>query len=221
MASSADQSQLTKGYQAYIEDRYDESFEYLYPYEEEGPPKAKFYLAMMYMNGFGIDENLAKAKRLLEEAASKDYLDASVVLGIEYRNGYIFERDLELSRQYFEYAASKNHPQAMNEMGYLHSDDRNGLTPDYSKAFQYFLGSAYNYSGSAAPLAYMYFNGQGIETNLFEAYIWTLIALEFQDRRVNDIYPELEKALTTQEKEKAVDIATERFAIWLKNYSDE
>ena len=86
---------------------------------------AKHRLALMYINGYGVEKNISYAETLLLEAANENYSPAMVDLG----KLYLSAKDKRQSVQYFEKAAKLN-----NSDGIFHyataladKDLKNGL----------------------------------------------------------------------------------------------
>ncbi len=81
--------------------------------------QADFQKGEALMNGIGVEQNLAKAKQLLQKAAEQGHTEAQVLLG---RLHYYMpgEVDLEKTRYWWLEAAKQGHPRAQYQLAILY-----------------------------------------------------------------------------------------------------
>jgi hypothetical protein len=92
-----------------------------------GSPEAQFRLARLYERGVGVDEDLAKALELYQQAAAQDYPDAVNEIGFFYFNGALgLPLDQQKALESFRRAADLKHPEAMFNVASFADD---GLVP--------------------------------------------------------------------------------------------
>ncbi len=69
------------GIEAFKTKKFAEAMKELTPAAKAGDPKAKYYLALMYGGGFGVEQNLATALELYGEAAKKGHVPSQKEYG--------------------------------------------------------------------------------------------------------------------------------------------
>lgn len=100
-----------------------------------------FHLAVCYLHGNGVDQNLVKARRLFRIAANAGESNAAVNLGLMYLNGEGVPADPHEAKRWFELAAADENADAINALG---SIEFQGLCsfPNYRLAWALFSESA-------------------------------------------------------------------------------
>ena len=79
---------------------------------EQGDAAAQFELAGCYLQGDGVDRNLAEAARWLRRAAEQGLADAQYLLGVGYYNGDIVEQNPVAAVKWFRRAADQGYGRA-------------------------------------------------------------------------------------------------------------
>lgn len=85
-------------------------------------------LGLCYLKGFGVEKNITKGLKLLEQAASKNYAYAFNNLGKYYE-----DKDKDKSLNYYIKSANLKESYASNKVGIYYLDKK-----DYQQAFNYF-----------------------------------------------------------------------------------
>jgi TPR repeat protein len=107
---------LGGGYQSYLKGDFQAAFEEWLPLAELGDAEAQYNLGVMYDEGAGIDQDLAKAASWYRKAAEQGFVDAQTNLGMMHYAGQGITRDLAEAAEWFRRAASQGDQEAA---GYL------------------------------------------------------------------------------------------------------
>lgn len=123
-------------------------------------------LANIYFNGELVEEDMNRAKELLEKAIELGSGNAAYRLGWMYERGFLSEQpDYVKALEYYEKAASLNNADGYCRMalylanGYSGVKDADKSRECYEKAAE--LGSCF----ALVELAFLYENGDGVEKN--------------------------------------------------------
>lgn len=109
---------------------------------------------------------------MYQNSASKNYLEAQMLIGVDYLNGNGISQDYAKALEWFEKSASENYAPAQNSIGYMY---KNGhcVDQDYFKAFEWFQKAAnQNYHTGQVNLALMYKDGLGTAKDQIKALEW-------------------------------------------------
>jgi TPR repeat protein len=162
-AGDAD-AQYQLGLLNYAEGRRSEAAEWYSKASESGHPGAKCNLANLYMTGDGVAVNKEKAFDLYNEAADAGNLDAMHNLGLMYESGDGVEQNTELANELFERSA------AMGDSCSLYVLGNKTFDSDIKAAAELFnKAAAGGHTGAMCNLAFMYYNGYGVEKDLTKA----------------------------------------------------
>ena len=98
---------LGGGYQSYLKGDYKAAYEEWLPLAELGDAEAQYNLGVLYDEGSGVGQDLARAARWYHKAAAQGFVDAQTNLGIMYYHGQGVVRDLEKADHWFQKAAGQ------------------------------------------------------------------------------------------------------------------
>ncbi|WP_406741410.1 tetratricopeptide repeat protein [Acinetobacter shaoyimingii] len=79
---------------------------------QNGDAKSQYNLAIMYLNGYGVDINKSKAVEFYRKAAVQGDSDSQLQLGIRYLNGEGVSKDLNIAKEWFEKAKANGNSEA-------------------------------------------------------------------------------------------------------------
>lgn len=163
---------------------------------EQGYAEAQYALAICYMEGAGVDEDLDKAIELLEKSAAQGYEEAQGQLedcyemageaqnkNTEQKPEKIDNHMLEdiKKAQYWSEKAEQGDAIAQCRLGECYFDGI-GFMQDYDKAFDWYEKSAKQGNADAQnSLAECYLNGVGVEQDYTKAIEWFTKAAEQDD----------------------------------------
>jgi TPR repeat protein len=103
---------LGGGYQSYLKGDYQAAYEEWLPLAELGDAEAQYNLGVMYDEGAGIKQDLARAAEWYRKAAEQGFLDAQMNLGMMYYEGQGFARDCAEAASWFKRAADQGDREA-------------------------------------------------------------------------------------------------------------
>ena len=102
-----------------------------------GNIEAMYLLGKMYLDGKGIDKDVAKADKLFLESADKGYHKSQYSLGLLYLEGKGVEEDYVKAKYWFEMASSQNNANAQYKLGTMYLEGK-GVDEDMEKAKELF-----------------------------------------------------------------------------------
>lgn len=155
------------------EGRYDDALELLRPLAEGGDADAQNVLGGLYMQGWGVAQDVAEARRWYEQSAAQDNPLALYNLGGMYANGIGVERDCGRALALVHRPAEAGDPVGQVNLGALYADGGPCIAQDYSEAVRWFSAAA----GQGDPLGQhslgaMYANGTGVPQDYSAAMSW-------------------------------------------------
>jgi TPR repeat protein len=147
-----------------------------------GDPEAQYQLGSILDHGATIEgvegepgitvkADPVAAKRWYEAAAAQGHAKAQFSLGLLYQSGRLGEIDLASAERWYRAAAKQGLPQAMYNLAVIlaHRGGDSALT----KAANLYRDAAEHGFGPAAyELGLLYRDGNGVEADPVEAYVW-------------------------------------------------
>ncbi len=144
-------------------------------------PYAMRNLGVLYVNGWGVAQDYAKAREWYEKAADKGDADAMRNLGVLYANGWGVAQDDAKAREWYEKATETGDASAMNKLGALYANGQ-GVAQDYGKAREWYEKAADKGDATAMRnIGVLYANGQGVAQDYAKAYVWYKMAVNRGD----------------------------------------
>jgi len=133
-----------------------------------------FGLGVFYENGFGVQQDYAKAREWYEKAADRGDVVAMTNLGVLYENGQGVPQDYAKAREWYEKAAAKDDARA-SYLGVLYEHGR-GVPQDYVKARELYEKAAAKDNARANNLGVLYEHGLGVQQDYAKARAFYEIA---------------------------------------------
>ncbi|MES1929906.1 Sel1 domain-containing protein [Salinisphaera dokdonensis CL-ES53] len=90
------------------------------PLADNGNANAQYNMGVLYDEGYGVEQDYAKARRWYEKAAAQNYAKAEHNLGIMYQSGHGVEKDSALAAEWFTRAAEHGESAAQNNLAVLY-----------------------------------------------------------------------------------------------------
>jgi localization factor PodJL len=147
-----------------------------------GDPTAAYEIAMRFMEGRGVQANLAEAARWYERAASKGLTPAQFRYASMLEKGQGVKKDLVAAQKLYIAAASKGHAKAMHNLAVLYAEGAEGK-PDYASAALWFRKAAeHGVADSQFNFGVLAARGLGTEKDIAESYKWFALAAAQGDR---------------------------------------
>lgn len=163
---------LGKGTLAFDKQDYSTAFKELSPLAKEGEPEAMNMVGQMYENGWGVDKDLAKAKRFYNRGASMGHLGSVNSLRALKDQEYKVELETVLPAAESGDATAQNRLGVMAEFGY-------GMQRNPDLALQWYLKAAdQGLVAAQHNIGRCYNFGTGVEQNFAEAERWYRKAAE-------------------------------------------
>jgi localization factor PodJL len=148
----------------------------------KGDPAAEYEVALRFLEGRGVPQDLTAAAEWFERAAKQGLVPAQFRLGGLYEKGMGVKKNLDNARRLYLAAAEAGNAQAMHNLAVLYAEGIDGK-PDYPTATKWFRKAAdHGVADSQYNLGVLYSRGIGVEANLPEAYKWFTLAARDGDR---------------------------------------
>lgn len=145
----------------------------------QGHRRAAVQLASCYYYGEGVARSYDTAFRLLRENQTASNKKAQFLLGLCHYWGNGTTQNYDLAFPCFKRAAELGHGTAKDYLGDCYSMGR-GTEVNAAEAAKWYHDAADNHKNenAAHSLAFLYYNGQGVEQNKKTAYDYWMIAAE-------------------------------------------
>ncbi|HWT64426.1 MAG TPA: peptidoglycan-binding protein [Ochrobactrum sp.] len=168
-----------------------------------GDSRALFEIGNRYMEGRGVQENLAEAAKWYEQSAQKGFAPALYRMGNFNEKGLGMPRDLTKAIDWYQQAAKQGNASAMHNLAVLFASGANG-TPDNTSAVRWFTEAAeLGVKDSQYNLGILAAKGLGMQVNLEESYKWFALAAKTGDKDAADKRDQIAQAMKPQQLERA------------------
>jgi len=137
-------------------------------------PSAQFYLGILYFFGFVVNQNIAKAINLFENAAQSGHGVAQIILAELYVDGSYLNEDYRKAFELFERSAQQGNMAAQFLLAGMYQSGF-GVEVNTPKAIELYHSSAeQKYANALYTLSLFYQVGLYVEANLIKAifYCW-------------------------------------------------
>ncbi|MET4118806.1 TPR repeat protein [Bradyrhizobium sp. JR1.5] len=139
---------------------------------EQGLAVAENNLAVMYQNGWGVQQNFGIALTWFRKAADQNLALAEHSLGLMYQNGWGVQQDFGTASTWYRKAADQNLAASQYALGSLNLNG-SGVKVDYDAALSWYRKAAdQNLAPAQNDLGVMYQNGWGVQQNFGTALVW-------------------------------------------------
>jgi TPR repeat protein len=158
------------GARAVVEKRYAEAVKWLEKGSNAGDPRAQASLGYLYFNGWGVPEDLGKARKLYEESAAKGCHQGLNNLAWLYQHGLAgLPQDMPKAIELLEQAAKLGNSKAVYELSFIYLRSE----PPYAnqeKGISWLkAGAEKGYPDCLSDLAFVYQHGMGVPVDLKKA----------------------------------------------------
>jgi TPR repeat protein len=128
-------------------------------------PAAAFAVGMLYLQGFGVKQDVVEAGRWIAKAAEKGVPKAQVVLASLYIRGVGVDRNIEEALKWYRKAAEQQEVDAQVNLGVLYAHGKN-VPQDYLEAAKWFERATHAGNPVAQfNLGQLYRSGKGVESD--------------------------------------------------------
>lgn len=139
--ATANSGSLEDGHTAFDAKQYKKAFEIWKPLSDKGDPDAQYNLALLYMNGLGVEKNDRLALKLFTLAAQQGMADAQYNAGVMFYTGKGVYPNQKTAVAWWELAAAKGHPNAQNNLAGMYAFGY-GVGKDVNKAIKWWQAAA-------------------------------------------------------------------------------
>ncbi|RTL67093.1 MAG: hypothetical protein EKK42_15040 [Pseudonocardiaceae bacterium] len=139
---------------------------------DQGDAEAKFYIAMHYSKGWGVQKSDSEAHSWLLNAAKLGYAEAQYAVGFDLQNGRGVTADAAAAVGWINKSADQGYSEAQYAMG-LALLKGQGITKNDSEAFQWIKKAAMQDNPNACnALGTLLAQGTGVKQDKYEASYW-------------------------------------------------
>ena len=156
-------------------------------------------LAVLYITGDGVPEQVVKAAEWYTKAAEQGHVEAQFNIGVLYVNGIGVQLDFAKAGEWFSKAASQGSAAAEFNLSMMHLRG-DGFEKNLQRAAELMASAA----EKGLPLAQyhlgiMYSNGEGVSRDLVQAYKWADLAVKSPDAAAPDLREFLANMMTSDQ----------------------
>ncbi len=101
------------GEAAFSAKRYSEAMQIFRPLANAGDFRAQYYVAYMYLNGYGVTKNVALGLEYLQKSLDQNYHLAQAMMGFLYEQGEVVPQDYRKAVALYQQAANQENTSAM------------------------------------------------------------------------------------------------------------
>jgi TPR repeat protein len=188
---------------------------------KDGDANAEFQLGVLYNEGKVVPQDIEEAVRLFRSAADKGLVEAQYHLGLMYTDGLGVPSDAEESAKWFRKSADQGFAQGQTNLGTMYVTGT-GVPQDYQEAVRLFRSAAEQGLASAqSNLGLMYADGTGVSQDIVLADVWFNVAAIQGNAEAAALKDQVEKNMTSSQRERARDLARVCRAAKYKNCDEQ
>jgi len=207
LCSNAAVAGLKEGYEALARQDYATAIKEYRPLAERGDAEAQYRIGRLYEFGKGYPKDQAQGIAWIRKAAAQDHVDAQQELGFIYATGDGVKQDDVQAAAWFRKAATAGDAQAQYNLGLLYAKGA-GVAKDYAQAIDWWRKAAVQgFADAQFKLGVVYHTGQGAAKDDVLALANATIAARGGDKENVDYRNEIAKALTPDQRRKALAMA--------------
>ena len=128
---------FVEGEQAFNEQRYSQALNEFLPLANEGDFRSQYYVAYLYINGYGVTQNAKEGLKYLQQAVDQNYDMAQALMAYLYAEGKIVPEDKEKAIELYQLAADQNNISANLNLGVMYYKG-DSVPRNYQTALEYF-----------------------------------------------------------------------------------
>jgi len=111
---------FTEGEAAFSARRYAEAMQALRPLADQGDYRAQYYVAYMYLNGYGVTKNSDYGVSYLQKSVDQNYNLAQALMGFLYEQGEDVPRDYAKALELYQKAAEQGNTSALLNLAVMY-----------------------------------------------------------------------------------------------------
>ena len=158
-------------------------------------PRAYEEIARMYLNGKGVQKDMAQALIYYRKAAELGSVHAQACVGVMYYKGYDVSKNIKMAKQYLLPAADRGSIEALRNLGWMCFNGDYGFLAGKGKAFDFWMkASKLGDAESQIYIATSYLGDTwGEEQSYHKAAFWFMCAYQNRKATQNQINEAKEK----------------------------
>lgn len=170
----------------YFNEDYRSAYKLFRPLAEKGDSSAEYYLALMYDEGRGVEQDAREAVNWYTRAAQQGHMDAQYNLGVAYASGMGVGSDMGQAVAWWERAAQRGSVDAQFNLGLVYYIGKGSIEVDLKSALNWWRKAAGHGDAIAQfQLGMMYATGKGTEQDLCTAgRLWRYAATQGHDEAI-------------------------------------
>ena len=124
-----------EGEAAFVSKRYSEAMQNFRPLADAGDFRSQYYVAYMYLNGYGVSQNEKVGLSYLQKSLDQNYHLAQALMGFLYSQGIAVQKDHKKAVALYQKAADQGNTSALLNLGiaYYQGD---GVPRNLAKAIE-------------------------------------------------------------------------------------
>lgn len=151
---------------------YGNAFRMLRKAADKGFAKAQNSFGLLYLNGYGVNQNYAVAMKWFRKAADQGDSDAMNNLGNMHYNGQGVDQNYDEALKWYKKSVAQGNADAQLILGNMYYNGQ-GVVQSYATALVWYrLSAEHGNAVAQSCLGNMYHDGQGVEKNWSEAFKW-------------------------------------------------
>lgn len=163
--------------------------------EADEPGQSEYWKGLCFFQGYGMNQDFAKAVKMWKKAAKKGHVKAMFSLGYCYANGVGVDQDYDKAKEWYLMAAEENNADAQYNLGLLYVQDKINDEPDGRNPAEHWFRKAaeQGHVRAANNLAYCYAWGIGMPVAAEEAIKWLYTAARQGNWKAKEVVEEFEE----------------------------
>jgi TPR repeat protein len=142
------------------------------PIAEGGDAVAQNMLGMLYLQGWGVEQDHEKALSLFRKSAGQGDPKGAYNLGRMYDNAWGVTKDFAEAVKWYRASAEKGYPLGQSILGAMYASG-DGVPRDYALAMKWYrLAADQGEPEAQRRVGYMYAEGQGVPKDDAQAFAW-------------------------------------------------
>jgi TPR repeat protein len=143
---------------------------------------AQYKVAIMYLNGWGIDKDEIQAFKWCKLAAKQGHVGAQFELGKMYENSLGTNQVSKKARKWYTMAAAQNHGGAQFNLAGMYTNGKGGAKNEADAVELYERAAEQGYADANVQLGWMYDRGEGVGKNSVKALEYYRKAAELKNK---------------------------------------
>lgn len=192
--------------EAYVSGNFGKVQELMAPLAQAGEPEAQVWLALLYLNGQGVEADAGTALAWFLRAAESGHVVGQANAGALLLMGKSVTPDAERGVALLNQAAEQGDMNALFNLGVVYSSGEQ-VRQDLEKAADCYRRAAeVGHYPSQSRLGYMYAQGRGVAKDRVQAFLWLTLAAQHGIGTALNALEGVVKAMSAEEKAEGMSL---------------